>query len=153
MLSPKPMDQIQPNLVCKLLTWMGRAMAKKFGSRPLGRGQKVKYLILITKSISKIFIQSFVCVLTNERYKTFQTGFSFYCLDHAPGVGFGAGVPWWSKFFFSNMVMWHIKSTGMMRNAPGMGLWGTGGALGVKYLFFSNMVMWHIKLTGMTSIT
>ena len=31
-----------------------------------GRGQKVKYhLISITKSISKIFIHNFVCVLTN----------------------------------------------------------------------------------------
>ena len=37
----------------------------------LGRGQKVKYhLISITKSISKIFIPNFVCVLTNERHKT-----------------------------------------------------------------------------------
>ena len=43
-----------------------------------GRGQKVKYhLISITKSISKIFIPNFVCVLTNERYKTYQTGFFF----------------------------------------------------------------------------
>ena len=41
----------------------------------LGRGQKVKYhLISITKSI-KIFIPNFVCVLTNDRYKTYQTGF------------------------------------------------------------------------------
>ena len=44
----------------------------------LGRGQKVKYhLISITKSISKIFIPNFMCVLTNVRYKTYQTGF-FY---------------------------------------------------------------------------
>ena len=48
----------------------------------------VKYhLILITKSISKNFIPKCVCVLTNERYKTYQTGFSFCCLGHAPGVG------------------------------------------------------------------
>ena len=43
--------------------------------RALGRGKKVKYhLISITKSISKIFIPNFVCVLTNERYKTYWTG-------------------------------------------------------------------------------
>ena len=67
-----------------------------------GRGQKVKYnLILITKSISKIFIPNFVCVLTNERYKTNQTGFLFCCLGHAPGVGLGAlGVPRGSMLFF-----------------------------------------------------
>ena len=42
----------------------------------LGRGQNVKYhLISITKSISKIFISNFVCVLTNKMYKTYQTGF------------------------------------------------------------------------------
>ena len=53
-----------------------------------GRGQKVKYhLISITKSISKIFIPNFVCVLTNERYKTYQTGFLFCCLGDALGVG------------------------------------------------------------------
>ena len=77
-----------------------------FWPRPpgaLGRGQKVKYhLISITKSISKIFIPNFVCVLTNERYKTYQTGFSFCRLGHAPGVG----------------------------------LWGAGGAQGVKKIFF-----------------
>ena len=58
-----------------------------------GRGQKVKYhLISITKSISKIFVPNFVCVLTNERYKTYQTRFGFCPLGHAPGVGlWGAG--------------------------------------------------------------
>ena len=66
-----------------------------FGPAPWGPGErsKVKYhLISITKSISKIFIPNFVCVLTNERYKTYETIFSFCCLSHAPGVGLcGAG--------------------------------------------------------------
>ena len=74
----------------------------RWGLGALGRGQKVKYnLISITTSISKIFILNFVCVLTNERYKTYQTGFSFCCLGHAPGVGFwGAGVPRGATNFF-----------------------------------------------------
>ena len=56
----------------------------------LGRGQKVKYhLISITKSISKSFIPNYVCVLTNERYKAYQTGFLFCRLGHALGVGLG----------------------------------------------------------------
>ena len=71
----------------------GARNVKNFLSPPpgaMGRGQKVKYhLILITKSISKIFIPNFVCVLTNERYKTYQTGFIFCCLGHALGVGLG----------------------------------------------------------------
>ena len=80
-------------------------------------------------SISKIFIPNFVCVLTNERYKAYQKGFSFCDTGHAPGWEFGAlGVP---------------------REVGGGGL---GGVRGQK-LFFSNMVMWHIKSTRMTSRT
>ena len=95
---------------------MGRATAILFWPGALGRGQKVKYhLISITKSISKIFIPNFKFVLTNERYKTYQTGFKFCCLGHAPvvrlwGAGDAEGV---KNYFFSSMVMWHIKSTGM----------------------------------------
>ena len=55
-----------------------------------GRGQKVKcHLISITKSISKTFNPNFVCVLTNERYKTYQTGFLWCRLGHALGVRLG----------------------------------------------------------------
>ena len=73
-------------------------------SGALGRGQKVKYnLISITKSISKTFIPNFVCVLTNEIYKTYQMGLSLCILGHDPGVGlWGAGVPRWSIFFFKH---------------------------------------------------
>ena len=71
----------------------GARNVKKFLAPPpgaLGRGQKVKYrLISISKSISKIFIPNFVCVLTNERYKTYQTGFLFCRLGHALRVELG----------------------------------------------------------------
>ena len=45
-----------------------------------------------------------MCVLTNERYKTYQTGFLFCCLGHAPwsglrGTGGAQGV---NKFFFKH---------------------------------------------------
>ena len=63
----------------------------------------VKYhLISITKSISKIFIPNFLCVLTNERYKRFKTGFSFCRMGHAPGVGLGGtgGAQGVKKIFF-----------------------------------------------------
>ena len=92
----------------------GVCNGKKFLAPPpgaLGRGQKVKfYLISITKLISKIFIPNFVCILTNERYKTYQMGFSFCCLGHAPGVG----------------------------------LWGAGGAQGVKQKFKHDLVAYQI---------
>ena len=60
-------------------------------------------------SISKIFIPNFVCVLTNERYKTYQTGFSFCRLSHAPGVGlWGAGAPSGSNIFFFKKKLGHV---------------------------------------------
>ena len=83
---------------------MGHATSNFFLAPPLGalgRGQKVKnHLISITKSISKIFIPNFMCVLTNERYKTYQTGFQICPLGHAPGVGlWGAGGAQGVKIF------------------------------------------------------
>ena len=71
---------------------MGRATLNFFCPAPgaLGMGQKVKYhLISITKSISKIFMPNFVCVLTNERYKTYQTGFSFGVLGESKTLAWG----------------------------------------------------------------
>ena len=57
----------------------------------MGRGQKVKYhLISITNSISKIFIPNFECILTNERYKTYQTG--FYSVDWVMPHGWELGA-------------------------------------------------------------
>ena len=72
--------------------WGAQRKKKNLAPPPgaLGRGQKVKHhLISITKSNSKIFIPNFVCVLTNEIYKTYQTGFLFCLLGHALGVGQG----------------------------------------------------------------
>ena len=69
---------------------------------PLGRGQKVKYhLTSITKSITKIFISNFVCVLTNERYKHIRRDFHSVPWVMLQGWDFGAlGVPRGSKTFF-----------------------------------------------------
>ena len=51
-------------------------------------------------SISKIFIPNFVCV----RYKTYQTGFLFCRLVHAPGVGLRGtgGAQGGGNFFFKH---------------------------------------------------
>ena len=53
----------------------------------LGRGQNVKSHLISITVIFKDFYTKLVCVLTNERYKTYQTGFSFCLLGHALGVG------------------------------------------------------------------
>ena len=60
-------------------------------------------------SVLKIFIPNFVCVLTNERYKTYQMEFLFCRLGHAPGVGHrGTGVPRGSKIFKHGHVAYQI---------------------------------------------
>ena len=71
-----------------------------FWPRPLGpwggakRSNIIKYhKISISKSISNIFKPNFVCLLTNGRYQTNQTGFSLGCLGHVP-QGRGLGVHW-----------------------------------------------------------
>ena len=97
-----------------------------FWPRPLGpwggtnMSNIIKYhLFSITKLISKIFKPNFVCLLTNERYKTYQTGFTFGRLGHAPGVGLGGtvGVEWSKKkvpkfnqiWCVSNLHRWHMQ--------------------------------------------
>ena len=47
-------------------------------------------------------MQNFICVLTHERYKTYQTVFLFCRLSHAPEVGLrGAGdAQGFKKFLF-----------------------------------------------------
>ena len=65
----------------------------------------------------KYFKPNFVCLLTNERYKTYQTGFSISRLGHAPGVGLwgyrGVGGHFFSKFNQSWCVSdsheWHMQ--------------------------------------------
>ena len=59
-----------------------------------------------------------MCLLTNERYKTYQTGFPFERLGHAPGMGLGVTVGGWGQFFFlkfnqswcvSYLHEWHMQ--------------------------------------------
>ena len=63
-----------------------------FLPRPLGpwggakRSNIIKFQLL--SQFQRILNQT-LCFLTNERYKTYQTGFSFGHLGHAPGVGLG----------------------------------------------------------------
>ena len=66
-----------------------------------------------------IFKPNFVCLLTNERYKKYQTGFSFHRLGHAPGVALrGIVGGWGSKTFppkfnqiwcVSYLHEWHMQ--------------------------------------------
>ena len=102
---PKPLDEIQPNLVCVLHTWMGLATAIFFALPPgaMRRGQKVKYhLISITKSISKILYQT-LCVFSQMKY-TKHIRRNFYSVawvmpqgwDFGGTQGFKKNVQTWS---------------------------------------------------------
>ena len=110
MLSPKPLDEIQPNLMCEF-NMNGVCNSNFFGGHApggTGKGSKgqisfnFKYKVNFNDFYTKLCVCSY---LTNERYKTYQTGFSFCCLGHDPGVGiWGAGgvgrCPGGSKIIF-----------------------------------------------------
>ena len=77
------------------------------GPAPWGPGEGSKGQISFNfqlQSQFQRFLNQTLCVLTNERYITYQTEFSFCPLGHASG----------------------------------MGLWGAGGAQGVKKIFFKH---------------
>ena len=76
-----------------------------------------------------------MCLLTNERYKTYQTGFSFGRLGHAPvGVGLRGtvgGLGGQNLFVFfkfnqiwcvNNLHEWHMHRHHFLGPAP----WGLG---------------------------
>ena len=101
-------------------------------------------------------------LLTNERYITYQTGFSFGPLGHAQawdlGVswGGGGGGGGGSKiFFFRNSTRFGVLVTHMNGTCTGT-IFGSPlpppVALGRGQKFnFLNMVMWIINLKGMSS--
>ena len=65
------------------------------------------YNYYITKSISNIFVPNFVCV--SQTKQNFSNEIFVLLPGTAPGVGLG-GVQGSKN---SNVVMWHIKVTGM----------------------------------------
>ena len=118
---------------------MGSATAHFSLAPPLGpcggakRSNINKYhYISITKSISKIFKPNFVSLLTNERYKTYQTGLPFGRLGHAPGVGLGGTVGGWGVYFYftkfnqiwcvSYLHEWHMHRHNVLGPHP-LGPW------------------------------
>ena len=69
---------------------MGRATAFFLGPAPWGpvEGSKGQISFNFNYKVNlKDFYTKLLFVLTNERYKTYQTGFSFCHLGHALGVG------------------------------------------------------------------
>ena len=84
----------------------GKCNSTIFGSRPLGPwgGAKRSNPFNLNYKVNfKDFKTNFVYLLTNERYITYLTGFSFGRLGHAQGWDFG--VLWGGQtFFFSSEI-------------------------------------------------
>ena len=98
-------SEIQPDLVCELLTSMAQAMAQLFWSPPpgaLGRGQKVKYHYLNHKVNFKDFLNQTLCVFSQMKdIKHIRR--DFHSVAWVMPQGSDLGVPWGvggSKFFF-----------------------------------------------------
>ena len=69
----------------------------------LGEVKRSNIIKFWLTSISKIFYTKHCVCCTNERYKTYQTGFSFCHLFNAPGEGlWGAGDAHGVHFFFKH---------------------------------------------------
>ena len=70
-----------------------------------------------------------------------------------PGEGSKGQISF--NFNYKSQFQRQMKDTKYIRrdlgHAPGVGLWGTGGAQVIKNLFFSKVVTRHIKSTRMTS--
>ena len=73
------------------------------GPRPRGPWGGAKRLNIIKfelQSQFQRFLNQTVYLLTNERYITYQTGFSFGRLGHAQGWDLGVPWGWGVNFFF-----------------------------------------------------
>ena len=98
--------EIQPDLEFELHEW--HMQRHNFlGPCPLGPWGGAKRSNIIKSQLQRQFhrfLNQTLCVFSqNERYNTYQTGFSFSPLVHAPG--FGTWGCWGSKFNFLNMAM------------------------------------------------
>ena len=60
---PEPLDEIQPNLVCELLTLMGYATAKKVLAPPPGEGSKGQISLNFNNKVTFLrFLYQTLCV-------------------------------------------------------------------------------------------
>ena len=139
-LSPKLLDKIQPNLVCELLTWMGRAMAHFFGPAPWGPGEGPKGQI--SKNIIKFQLQSQFQRFLNQTLCVFSQmkdikhiRWGFHLVAWVMPQGWGLGVPWggWGDQKFlpkfnqilcvSYLHEWHMQRHHFLCPYP-LGPWG-----------------------------
>ena len=83
---------------------MGRATSNFFGAAPWGPGEgskgQISFNFNYKVNFKDFYTKLCVCLLTNERYKTYQTGFHYVAWVMTQWSDFGAlGVPRGSKKF------------------------------------------------------
>ena len=86
---PKPLDEIQPNLVCELLTGMGRATAKLFWPAPWGPGEESKGQISFNFNY-KVNFKDFYSKLCVCSHKLKIQNISDRILNLSPGSSLGS---------------------------------------------------------------
>ena len=136
---PKPLDEILPNLVCELLTWMGCATAHFFGPAPWGPGEGPKGQISL--NIIKFQLQSQFQRFFNQTLCFFSymkdikhIRRDFDSVAWVMPQGSVLGVPWGvggSNFFFkfnqiwcvSYLHEWHLHRNHFLGPRP-LGPWG-----------------------------
>ena len=143
---PKPLDEIQPNLVCELLTWMGRATSNFFLAPGPGEGAKGQISFKFNYKVnSKIFIPNFVCVPQMKDAKHIRGDFHSDHWVMPQGWNFGAlGVPRGSKKIFfqtwscgiSNQQGWRAEQNANKIFILGSNWWPWGEVKGQISLNF-----------------
>ena len=130
---PKPLDEIQPNLVCELLTWIGCATAHFFfGPAPWGPGEGPKGQISLNiikfqlQSQFQRFFNQTLCVFSHMKdIKHIRR--DFHLVAWVMPQGSDLGVPWgvWGskKFFFRNSTKFGVWVTYMNGTCTGAIFW------------------------------
>ena len=114
---PKPLDEIQTNMVCAILQEWGVQRQICLAPPPgaLGRGSKDQISLLFNYKVNFKDVYTQLCVCSHKwKIQNISDGILILEPGSCPrgrilGTWGAEGV---KKWFFSNMVMWHIKSTG-----------------------------------------
>ena len=99
MLSPKPSDEFQPNLVCELLTYMGRSTTHFFA---LSQGSKRHISLNVNYKINFIDFYTKLCVFSHKKYTKNIKRISILLPGSCPRIGTLGhwGMPRGSKIYF-----------------------------------------------------
>ena len=104
---PKPLDKIQPNLVCELLTSMGCATAHFFSKGQISLNFNYKV------SLKDFLYQTLFVFSQIKDIKNIELDFHsvIWVMPRGGTWGCFQGV---KNLILPNMVMWHIKLKGMV---------------------------------------